>query len=146
MPNQQQQMKTQSKKSRMREEGLKSKKLEFVQREKEPNQYQLRIDNIGDMRKMLYPKFVLDNIEFCKQSDTKVLMRITKTSETDQSYKLLYTGSNLSSLIVIDFESNVIHAGGSRNVDKKIEYKKDDLKSFLSEILEKLHKSNVKMM
>ena len=136
-------MKTQSKKSRMREEGLKSKKLEFVQREKEPNQYQLRIDNIGDMRKMLYPKFVLDNIEFCKQTDTKVLMRITKKSETDQSYKLLYTGSNLSSLIVIDFESNVIHAGGLCNVDKKIECKKDDLKSFLSEILEKLHKLNV---
>lgn len=139
-------MKTQSKKSRMREEGLKSKKLEFVQREKEPNQYQLRIDNIGDTRKILYPKFVSDNIEFHKQADTKVLMRITKKSETEQSCKLLYTGSNLSSLIVIDFESNVLHVGGSRNVDKKIECNKDDLKSFLNDILDKLHKLNVKMM
>ncbi len=139
-------MKTQSKKSKMKEENMKNKKLEFIQREKEPNQYQLRIDNIGDMNKILYPKFVLDKTITCKQ---RIILRITKKSETDQFYKLLYSGINTSYQIVIDFESNIIHIHGgpySYHTDKKIEHDKDDLNAFLKEILEKLQSLNVKMM
>jgi len=137
----------------MKQQNLKNKKLEFVQRDKELNQYQLRIDNIDDMHKHLYPEWFMNDILFDKQHnmqsfskhDTKILFRITRMPGCDkQEYKLLYAEYNQKSLIVIDFETNIIHKKLLTDCkSKKIEYDKDKLTSFLNIILDKLHKLNI---
>jgi hypothetical protein len=108
-------MKTKSRKSQKNENYRnENKNLVFKQREKFPNEYQLRIDNISnDLYKICYPQWIKDKIN----SLDRIYMRIRKNNNNILAYELIFSGFN--NKISIDFTNYVAYSGNEFYDDEK---------------------------